>query len=370
MISTGDIVITICVSLIYLLIIPFQLIIFPMKYYSVKDIIYSSNIKKAKGAFVSRFVFILLICWILWILNKRNSVAVCGVTIGSFLCAWPSIYHYQLFACIKNKYKTLYLIACIVSVFFSWACAAFSMDILLPMIYEGKPFYLFDNNGLQILFEILSLLLPFGMRRIIKEEEQDNPYLVSDTLYADMYLTTRKIQFEEPFFSQYSYEIEEAAKKFRISPELLSIVIKLEKINRGAWRNRLSEQLAVRIIPKLLIRRNVTLGLAQISIKNAHGYFHVAPQRYIRDMLKPEISIELCAFVLRDLLDEYQSYWPSDDDPFYDIYESKDESDNYKCALYIASNYICGANDVLKKYTLVYAQLIDDNAPVLFPGNG
>lgn len=370
MVSKTDIIITVIVALIYLLIIPFQLAIFPMKYYSVKDVIYSGNPRKATGALASRFLFIFLICIILWLFNKRDNTAIWGVTIGSFLCTWPSIYHYRLMACIKNKYKTLYLLACIVSILFSWASSQLAMKILLPVIFENKSFFLIDNSGIQTLLTILSLAMPIGMRKIVKEDDQNNPYLISDTIAADMYLTRRKIQFEKVFFEQYRYEIEKAAEKHSIASALLTIVVQLEKINRGAWNYHFFERLAVYLVPGFLIHRNASLGLTQVSIKTAQGYFHKAPKLYLKDMLKPEISIDLCAYVLRNILDEYDVYSPSDDEPFYDLFVQRQISDNYKCSLYIASNYICGTNNVLKKYALVYAELINDEAPAFYPENG
>ena len=367
MISTKDIITLIVVSFVYLLIIRFQLAIFPMKYYSVKDVIYSRNVKKSTGALASRFVFIFLVCLISWLIGKKDDTVTWGITIGSFLCTWPSIYQYQLFACIKNKYKALYFLACIISILFSWASSVFAMKVLLPMIFENKGFYLIDNNGIKTLLTIISFVMPIGIRKLLKEEEQDNPYLVSDTIAADMYLTRRKIQFEEDFFEQYRYEIKNAAEKQRINPALLTIVLQLEKINRGTLFYLFSEQLAVRIIPGWLIRRDATLGLAQISIKTAKGFFHKAPQLYLRDMLKPEISIELCAYTLSNILNDYSYFCPSDNDLFIDLFEDEGISDNYKRSLYIASNYICGTNDVLKKYILVYAELINKTVLVFSP---
>lgn len=359
MISIEDIVFTIGVSIVYLSIIPFQLLLFPMNYYSVKDVIYSGKFKNAVGALASRFALITLICWILWMLKKPCFIAIWGITIGSFLCAWPSIYHYQLFCFIKNRYKFLYFLACIVSILFSCGCAIFVQKILLPMIIEGKSFYLIDNNGIKLLFSILSILSPIGIRKMIQEEEQDNPYLVSDTFCADLYFSIRKIQFNKRFFDQYKYEIEKAAKDHNLSSALLMIVIKLEKINRGSWLFCLAEQLAVRFFPGLLIHLDASLGLAQIKISKAQGRFHMAPQKYIRDMLKTDVSIDLCGYVLQDILKEYESFMPSDKDPFFDVYVGdNDISENYKRSLYIASKYVCGEKNVMKKYVLVYAQLI------------
>ena len=370
MTSTIDIVITIAVSLFYLLIIPFQLVVFPMKYYSVKDVIYSGNLKKATGALITRFLFIFFVCLILWLIKKRDSTAIWGVTIGSILCTWPSIYQYQLYRFIKNKYKMLYFVACIVSVIYSWASAKISIQILLPVIFENKGFFLIDNSGISTIVTLFGFVMPTGVRKIIKEEDQDNPYLVGDTFAADMYLTRRKIQFEEAFFDQYRYEIDKIAEKYDISPALLTIVIQLEKINRGTWRHYISEKIMVRFFPNHLIKKNATLGLAQINIKTAHGFFHMAPSRYLKEMLIPEKSIELCAYILKDIIEEYSYYTPSHEDPFIDLYEDNAITDNYKCGLYIASTYICGISDVFKKYTLVYAELINEVAPVFYPENG
>lgn len=46
-VSTNDIIISILVSILYLSILPFQLVIFPMNYFSVKEVIYSRSLKKA-----------------------------------------------------------------------------------------------------------------------------------------------------------------------------------------------------------------------------------------------------------------------------------------------------------------------------------
>ena len=232
------------------------------------------------------------------------------------------------------------------------------------MIFDNKPFYLIDNNGISTLFTAVNSILPIGMRGVIREDDQTNPYLVSDTLEADMYLTKRKIDFEEGFLSQYRYEIENAAETQHISTDLLTAVVMLERINRGGWNYQLLEQMAVSWMSNYLIRRNATLGLAQINILDAQKYFHKAPNLYLKEMLEPTVSIALCAYALRQLLDAYDPWeHVSTDSPFSELYFDEKISDNYKCSLYIASEYICGINNVRKKYVLVYAQYIHSIAP-------
>lgn len=45
MISYSELVYSVLIAFLYLLILPFQLVIFPSTYYSVRDIIYSKNLK-------------------------------------------------------------------------------------------------------------------------------------------------------------------------------------------------------------------------------------------------------------------------------------------------------------------------------------
>ena len=372
MVSINECIGVCVIALLYLVILPIQLAMFPMQYYSVKDVIYSGNRKKAVGALATRFLFILFLCVISWIIDKNNRIVIWGITIGSFLCAWPSIYHYQLFAFIRNRSKIPYFIACVASIFFSWACATFIMTILLPMVFDNKGFYLIDNNGIKTIWTVINLVSPVALRKFIKEEEQDNPYLLSDTFPADLYLTKRKMQLSNDYIDQYSYEIESSAEKYGMNYGLLRTIIQLEYINRGSIINRLIEKAAVHFVPGLLVKKDASLGLTQIKISNAKGYFHMTPCRYVEQMLKPEISIDLCAYILKNMLDEYEYYEPCEyDECLTEIYDDKENiSQNYMVGLYIASEYICGYKNTLKKYVLVYAAIIQDEFPALYVDNG
>lgn len=368
MIHTSDIYLALLFSLIYLFILPIQLVIFPMQYYSIKDVIYSRSWKKATKALVSRFCFIFLICLLARLLVDKNSCsAIYGITMGSFLCAWPSIYHYQLFVFYKNN-KLTYFVGCLTSIFFSWACATFSQSILLPMIFDNKSFYLLDNNGINILLSILGMSGPVGIGKLMKKDDQDNPYLVSDTFSADLYLTKRKMIFQKEFINSYKYEIENSATKYGINPYLLETIVRLEIANRYTFFNRTIEHLAVRFIPNIIIRMNASIGLAQIKISNAQKYFHRAPQLFLPEMLKPEISIDLCAYMLKSIIDKYTDYNPHEDIEMEGFYDDDDLSDDYKMSVYLASKYLCGDNLVLQKYVMVYATIINETSPATTHG--
>ena len=113
--------------------------------------------------------------------------------------------------------------------------------------------------------------------------------------------------------------------------------------------------------------------MAQISIRMAHDYFQKAPKRYLAEMLKPEVSIDLCAYIVRELLDGYQAQC---DIEYFEDYEdiNFDLTDNMKLSLYIASEYTCGHNLSLRKFVMVYATIIQDTYPINYlsknEGNG
>ena len=84
---------------------------------------------------------------------------------------------------------------------------------------------------------------------------------------------------------------------------MLRTIVQLEVINRGSIFHRILEKLAVRVVPSIVIKLDASLGLAQIKVSNAKEYFHYSPRRYLSEMLKPEISIDLCAYMLKQLIE-------------------------------------------------------------------
>ena len=91
-----------------------------------------------------------------------------------------------------------------------------------------------------------------------------------------------------------------------------------------------------------------------IPFDSIKSYFYEG--RFLKKMLKPEESIELCAFYLRGLIDTYINRgWANSDEWIEGICELDDE---HKLGLFIASHYVCGCNLSLRKFALVYMTLI------------
>ena len=245
MINTVDLMQCLIISIIYLVILPFQLVIFPMNYYSVREVIYNKSFKKASAALGARFIFIVVLCLICWVSKIKDDIFIYGITIGSFLCTWPSIYHYQLFAFWRGKSKFLYFCSCVISVLFSFVSAKLSMKLFMPLLFEGESSFFIDNNAFSLLISLVEFCGPFGIRKLLDKEGQENPYIDSDTFMADLCLTKRKIQFEKEFENQYYYEISESAQKYEIGEGLLTTILQLERINRGSKHVQFIESILV-----------------------------------------------------------------------------------------------------------------------------
>lgn len=346
----------------YLLVIPFQLVIFPSNYYSVRDIIYSRSLKKASLAAAARFVFIFLDVSLCSFFECSAVEILWGFGIGSFLCSWPSIYHYQLFVFFRHGIKLCYFISCLLSVVFTVVCAWFSVDTLISMITMGKEFFLLDNSGFNFVMQMIGMCIPVSVRQLLERIELSNPYMDGDTFAADLIMTQRKMWFEQKFCDQYFYEINQAADKYEIHDKLLETIILLELTNRKSWYMQLAEKIVCRYFPQIAIRRNMTLGVAQISVSVAKEYYQQAPTRFLGKMLKPEESIELCAFYLRRLIDQYNRHGWEDSDEWIDEIEGLTRQQ--EASLFIASQYICGCNVSLRKFALVYMTILSPFRPL------
>ena len=368
MFTQADVLQIILVALVYLFILPIQLVIFPSNYYSVRDVLYSQNKKKAHTVALTRALFIFAsIGFFSKIAGISNRTIIIGIGLGSFLCTWPSIYHYQLFLFWRNGIRGLYFLSCLLSVAFSTACAIFGTQILIPMLFNSLEPYLLTNDGISLILQLLGMVAPHWMREILIHFEQKNPYMDAATFDADLCLTYRKMFFERQWLGDYAYEISEAAHEYDVPFNFLEKVLLLEIINRKNLFRRAIEYFCCTCFPSLAMHRHMTVGLAQISLTIGQHYYRQAPKRFAKKMMKTEESIALCAYYLHDLITTFQSqgfqeYFFSEDEPM-DYEDVTSLPLNTQLALYVASKYICGCNVSLKKFVLVYMLVLSEDAP-------
>lgn len=363
MVSVYDLIKACVIAVLYLAIIPFQKVIFPTGYYSVREILYNKDVQKAWLTSLSRLLFIAALSSLAAYFGFDKWMIMLGIGLGSFLCVWPSIYQYNLFCFWEHKIKFLYLVSCLMSVVYAIACSWFALYTLLPILLNQKSFFLLENAALSLIIQFVIILLPQGLRGLINYHEEDDPYMDASTFAADLAMTCRKMRFERRFINNYSKEIEKEAEKYGMNDELLRTIILLELVNRRNWYVRAAEHLGCRLFPNFVIKKNCSLGIAQISVSIAKSYYQTSPNRFLLDMLKPEESIALCAYRINELLYDFAEE-KADIDDVCEEYSLDNLSANDRLSLYIASQYICGCNVSLRKFVLVYMTLIAQTDPI------
>lgn len=361
------------IALLYIIIVPITSHIFTTNYYSVRDIIYSHDKQKGNKALKLRIVIITIFCWLCKLVDLSTINVILGITFGSFLCTWPSIYTYQLYR-IWEKGKFLYLVGCLVSISVSASVAWLSSSVLVPMLYGEvtQIDIIFTNSAATFLWPIFSEVFREGLRNKFRNEKTDNPYILDVRLYTDCAITKQKFSYEEKFIKMYNFEIERSAQKYDLSTETLKTVLLLEKINRADCLNNILEHIACRCLPTIVIKRNCTLGVAQVSVNNAQDYFQQAPRYYLLKMLDKATSIDLCAFMLRKICDSFSEYMNESELDDNIVFENDYKRLEWKLAYHIACEYLTGNNDSKTNFALVYAALLYETYPYycIDKGNG
>ncbi len=94
-------------------------------------------------------------------------------------------------------------------------------------------------------------------------------------------------------------KIQEESMKNNLNPELIFGIITLEKMNRGSLINRLLEVCGVYLIPSLIIKKNISIGLGQVKLSTAKEVLDdLDDKRILKLLIHPLKCIEIVAMLL------------------------------------------------------------------------
>ena len=85
-----------------------------------------------------------------------------------------------------------------------------------------------------------------------------------------------------PKVAEDKYFIDRVARENDINTVLLETILRLEIFYRGRMYNRLLEKCACRFFSKIEIKKNITVGIAQIKISTAAEVLKEEPKRFIK----------------------------------------------------------------------------------------
>ena len=98
--------------------------------------------------------------------------------------------------------------------------------------------------------------------------------------------------------------IQRAAQLHAVDPELLMGILVLETANRGL-AFRVLERLVARVNPRYLVRRDCSIGIAQIRPSTARSVVDADSQRLVCMLLDDDGSIDVCARLIRRFSQEH-----------------------------------------------------------------
>lgn len=363
------------VAVIYTLISTAHRILLPQMYYSLFCFKYQGNVKKTCTSTSIRIIFtILLTIFFIKITRFSYKEVYLGIFLSCFLNIWPAIIQYRLLGFYKSKEKFIMFLGYISFILFSVSTSFLTVNYLIPSIFENKYLLLFDNTGIGIIATILLYIFPVSFDGVLAKFSFLGSGIDLDTYLEEIKIVDILLYCEKYILDLYSYEIERICNKYDISKELLETIASLEYIYRGRWYYRFLEIILCKYFPKTAIKKDISVGIAQIKISTAKKIKEECPLKFINNLYKPEFNLEICAAYLKSLIDNYYqlksneytvSYIDSDEVEDEDINNyveeyaaARNDLDKEDIFNYIASNYLCENDDKLNRTVMVYSSIL------------
>ena len=86
---------------------------------------------------------------------------------------------------------------------------------------------------------------------------------------------------------------------------MLETVLKLEIFYRGRIYNRILEKIICRFFPKIAIKKNISVGIAQIRISTAEDILRKDASSFLGEICNDEFNIKICAKLIKKIINEY-----------------------------------------------------------------
>lgn len=326
-----------------------QFAIKPADYFSVRSVVVNADKNRiVKSSFIKIFVTF-IVCFIFHFLSYSNKVLLLAFIVKEFLQIWVAIVQLKIFSS-WNKFKIKYLCTCFFylasAIFYAW----WSLYQLIPSFTDGKPLILFSNDFANAIISIILYIIPIPLDYGLISSRMNVKYTDIDSLHADTRIVLNQMEMECPFVDEYCYEIEKHAEESNVPIDLLYTILCLEYTNRSSCGYRFIENLLVKYFKKLTIRKDISIGLSQIKPSTAKELIKKSPYEFLENLINNEFSIQLCAKLLRNILDKYQ------DEYNYCIENDLAFDDNIWC--FIASEYLCGCKTSYRRNTMIYETIL------------
>ncbi|MDO4313159.1 MAG: hypothetical protein Q4C52_08745 [Eubacteriales bacterium] len=264
----------------------------------------------------------------------------------------------------KAKTEWLLLLGYLSFIGFSILVEIVTIRLFLPVLLGDESIYWLDNQAVSIFFTLIAMAIPIPVESVIAKFTHVVVTQKIDTFWEEVYICERQINIKNNRIEANKYIIDDVAKGNDINIEFLKTILNLECFYRERLYNRFAEVIITRFFSHYAIKRDISVGIAQIKISTAQKILRENPHSFVKGICDDEMNIKLCGKYIKILIEEYyfrleneQGYMES---RFTDVYD------------YVACQYLGGIPDNKERTILIYSAVLRSvlkDAPVYYCGS-
>lgn len=340
-ITTGNILYIILITITITLLSNIHNILFSNSYSSIMEFWFEGDAKKTLKSIGMRVMYIIVIAIAFnRLLHIDYETIYAAVVIGSILNVWAIIIHYRLVSIKMTKNKIICLLSYITLIYISYISSKIALDIILPLI-EGEHIYLLENKGVEIFLLIVNTAIPVTLEAILSKMAKINRTQYIDIFREEIRLLSKQLQYQNWVEVEYKYYIQKLCKGDICLEKIAIAILKLEDIYRGALLYRTIKYITCRLFPRYAIRRDFSMGLPQIKISTASKIMGIPTRRAIKMLSNRENSIEILIILKKEIIVQYTL--------------EHNEEEIFK---YIADNYLSSITTIVNRTALIYTAVL------------
>lgn len=323
--------------------------VLPGKYSAFLQFVGDEDATKTAQSAAIRILYISLGAIILHLGVGYTEKQICiGIFIVCFLNTWPAITQNHLLKIKKSGIEWIILLGYSAFIAVSVLITIITIRIFIPLIKGDALIQWIGNPGFSILLSLSAIAFPFSIESLLAKSSVVIIQTI-DTFKEEVYILERQLAIDNYEIKHNKFTIDNAAKENDINVVLLETILGLENFYRGRMYNKILEKILCRFFPVIALKKNISVGIAQIRLSTAEKVLRKDAHTFIKEICNDEYNIALCAKVLKSIIDKHNEL---DEKSWFD---EEDYSDVYD---YIAGQYL-GTTECRKdKTTLIYSAVL------------
>lgn len=325
-------------------------VLLPAKYSAFLQFKEEEDVNKTIQSTSIRIIYLILgTCFLDLVLGFDEKQICIGIFIACFLNIWPAIIQNQLLKLKKNKTEWLLLMGYIVFVGTSLFIGMTTIRLFIPLLQGDTTVYWLDNQAMTILFSLVMMAFPITIEAVISKFARIVVVQTIDTFIEEVYILEHQLNMDCPKIEKNRYLIDKAARDNDINVILLETILRLEIFYRGRVYNSVLEKCACKYFGRVAIKKNISVGLAQIRISTAEKVLRENPYNFIKEICDDKLNIEACARLIKNIINSYNDMLEKNSygcEEYEDIYD------------YIACEYIGAFAGQKDKTALIYSAVL------------